>query len=176
MFTLHIITYLLLCLVPDSPNQSVNLTVNEVRAAYLYNFVKFVSWPDHVFDKSDDPIVIGFWDSNEVEKAFHNIIKGRTINSRTVDIRLIESLSDVIFCNVIYMNGADKRHQVSVVNLVRKKPILTVSDEAYFSRIGGMIQFYFDNNQLKFEINRKALSAVELEVSARLLRVARVIE
>lgn len=152
------------------------LTEYQVRAAYLYNFVKFVKWPGSAFESDSQPIIIGLFSGNQVEEELQKIIRNRTIDSRSIAIRTLENPQDAAVCHVVYFGDIERRHQIATINLIRKKPILTISDAGYFCRIGGMIQFNIEDNKLGLAINRKAADAAQLEISAKLLRVAQIVE
>ncbi|MBN2103651.1 YfiR family protein [bacterium] len=156
--------------------QAETLTEYQVRAAYLYNFLKFVKWPGHAFENDHQPITIGIFHFSPVEQDLRNIIRNRTIDSRSITIKILEQPEDAQDCHVVYFGDIERRHQIATIGIVQKNPILTISDAGYFCRIGGMIYFYIEDNRLRLVINRKAVDNAQLEISARLLRVAQIVD
>lgn len=170
------ITFLLLFISPVFQSQSNTLTEHQARAAYLYNFIKFVTWPESAFESPNDPIRILFLGESEVEKEFNKIITDRTINDRHIEVKNRNTNQELSTFHIVYLNDLERRHQIATINALKNLPVLTVSNAEYFSRIGGMIHFLIVDDRLCFEINRPALDSVHLEVSAKLLRVARIVE
>jgi len=172
----NIIITLLLIASPIFHFQGNTLTEHQARAAYIYNFIKFITWPEHVFKTADQPICITFFGHSEVEKEFKELIQDRTINDRHIEVKVIYTNQELDSCHIVYLNDIERRYQISTINALKNDPVLTISNAEYFTRIGGMIHFIIADDRLCFEINRSALEAVNLEVSAKLLRVARVVE
>ena len=150
------------------------LTEYQVKAAYLYNFLRFVKWPGHAFKDEQQPIIIGIFQFNPVEQDLRKIIANRTIGSRLIVIKTLESPQDAQGCHAVYFGDIERRHQISTITMIEQNPVLTISDADYFCRIGGMIYFFTEDNRLRLIINRKAVSDAQLEISAKLLRVAQI--
>jgi hypothetical protein len=170
------IFFLALIFMQSLITQSQTLTEHQVRAAYLYNFVKFVEWPDGTFKDESEAILIGLFKDDPVKEELESIIKGRTIDSRPIRIKLLGNSKDADECHVVYLADAERRHQISTINMLGSKPVLTISDADYFCRIGGMIRFFVHENRFRLEINRTAVDRAQLEISAKILRVAEIID
>jgi hypothetical protein len=171
-----IIIYLVLLIIPVSYTiigQS-QPTEYEVRAAFLYNFIKFVKWPRQVFKSSQDPIVIGIIGQDPFGNTLDTMIKERTIQSKKIIIKRYHRHEDVRYCHVLYMGLREKRYQVAILKHLEGIPVLTIGDFEDFTRLGGMIKFIVADNQVGFEINLEAVEKSNLEISAKLLKLAKI--
>jgi hypothetical protein len=148
-------------------------TEYEVRAAFLFNFIKFVEWPEEVFKDSLSPIILGIIGHDPFGKSIDTMIKDRTIQSRKIIIKRFPGIEDYEQCHVLYVGFNEKRYQVAVLKPLEGTPVLTVGDLDDFIRLGGMINFIITGNQVGFEINLDAVEKSRLEISAKLLKLAR---
>ena len=150
-------------------------TENEVRAAFLYNFIKFASWPQKAFTDSREPIVIGIIGHDPFGNLLDSMVKDRTIQSRKLMIRRYPRIEDYADCHVLYIGFNEKRYQVAILQHLNGKPVLTIGAREGFTRLGGMINFVTIQNQVGFEINLDAVEKSNLEISAKLLKLAKII-
>lgn len=127
----------------------------DVKAAFIYNFAKFVEWPDGTFNDSQSQIVLCAYGKNNVETAF-NAIRGKQARGRTVVVRFNDEIDDLKSCNIIYISSSDKRRAASVLESVRGMSILTIGETPDFVQHGGVISFTSKENKIRFEINPQA--------------------
>jgi hypothetical protein len=149
-------------------------TEYEVRAAFLYNFIKFVEWPEDVFQDSLSPIVIGIIGQDPFGELMEALIKKRTIQSRTIIVKRFDRIEDYQYCHVLYLGFRERRYQVTILKHLQKTPVLTIGDSEEFTRLGGMIKFIVTGKQVGFEINLNAVERSRLEISAKLLKLAKI--
>lgn len=147
---------------------------NQLKAAYLLNFVKFVEWPP---EAPGDRLVICFFAGAGVYDALAPGIDGKKVGARTLSVSRRASPADRQGCNVIYL-GADgaRDGQYPAADLVAGKAALTVSDTRDFARNGGMIELFTENNRLRFNINVSNAQKAGLRISSSLLQLAATIE
>ena len=164
---------LLLCLLAlagplESSSPSSNASVElHVKAAYLFNFGRYVSWPAQSGD-----VVIGVLGHDSIVEVLEKTISGKTINGRAYRVRIFAAAEQIDRCDILYLPHLDSRHTASILSMVSGKPILTVSDLDNFSNDGGMIEFHLLEDTLKFDINIGAAEKSGLKISSELLRVA----
>ena len=149
---------------PAETNGSVEL---HVKAAYLFNFGRYVSWPQQAGD-----VVIGVVGHDPIVEVLVKTISGKTINGRTYRVKVFEPAEQVDHCDILFLPHSASVHAQSVLAAVAGKPILTVSDLESFSNEGGMIEFLLIDDTLKFDINLGAAEKSGLKLSSELLRVA----
>lgn len=144
----------------------------EVKFAFLYNFAKFVTWPAEVL-APQDPITLCVGVEPSVSADLVAIANGRQVAGHPLQIRRIEEVSDLTGCHILYL---DQRYRSDARELeaVAGASVLTVGESRGFSR-GGIIGFFWVDNKLRFEINVDAAHRARLELSARLLALAKVV-
>ncbi|GBO86255.1 YfiR family protein [Marinobacter salsuginis] len=142
---------------------------NEVKAAFLYNFTRFITW-SHTVDgaKALEICVLG----NDPFGDLLNAIRGRKSQGRELKLRYSDDPSELSECDVLYISESQSRSLPSLFDLAREEGILTVSDLPDFARKGGMIGYVKQGNVIRFEINLKAASSAGLTINSRLLELA----
>jgi hypothetical protein len=138
-----------------------------VKAAYLFNFGRYVSWPQQTGD-----VVIGVIGHDPIVDVLEKTIAGKTINSRAYRVRIFAAAEQIDRCDILFLPRSEARHAPSIFTAISGKPILTVSDLEGFSNDGGMIEFLLIDDTLKFDINLAAAQKSGLQISSELLRVA----
>ena len=166
MRTLRILLPLLLLAAPLRA-QEVPLEY-QVKATYLYNFVKFIDWPG----QPAGPLNICVAGRNPFGTVLDDLLANETINGRPVRSRVI--LEPDAACQVVFVpNGAAAS---AYLRAARGAPVLTVGEESDFIGLGGMISLYLDNANVRFSINPGAADRAKLRISSRLLALARIVD
>lgn len=128
----------------------------QVKAAFLFNFLKFVEWPPPAGDR---PWTIGVVGHRDFADLLSDLVRGKTVNGQPVVVKRIAGLADSRGCHIVYSPDAASGSQLPGV--------LTVGE-------GGMVNFYLDQDQIRFEIRPEAAKAAGLRLSAQLLHLARI--
>ncbi len=147
-------------------------TEHEVKAAFLFNFIKFIEWPEAA-STNVTPIVIGIVGDSPIREALPKILDGQKVKGRPirmVNLRPGESLEE---CHLLFVAGGKSAEVEECLMAAKGKPILTVGESPEFIRQGGMINFLIVDQKVRFEINTAALESVGLRADSRLLAVAR---
>jgi hypothetical protein len=143
----------------------------QVKAAFLYNFTKFVEWPAESFASPADPIVIAVLGSDPFGDELNQVVRDRKVNGRSIQVISAASIADVAGAHVIFIGES----QTSLFDAVRAQPdfhALTVGEADDFAAHGGMIQFTTASDKVRFEINVGAAERAGLKVSAQLQKLA----
>jgi hypothetical protein len=146
----------------------------QVKAAYLYNFLKFVEWPSDAFTDSLAPIVIGVLGDDPFGTALPEVVIGKTVQGRDLVIRRYRAGENLRGATILFISISEKKRLPQIVAGLRGSTVLTVADMDGFLDAGGMIQFLSENDLVRFAINVDAVSAARLKVSSKLLSLARV--
>jgi hypothetical protein len=139
----------------------------QVEAAYLYNFVKFVDWPS---GSLGDAITICIAGNTPVAAAVEQIVRDEVIGGRRLAVRSIEAPQAA--CNVMFVPRGVAASEF--LRTARTAPVLTVGESPDFIAQGGIINFVRDAGMMRFEIDQEAARRARLQISSRLLRLARV--
>lgn len=147
----------------------------DVKAAFLYNFTRFVEWPAGA-GVSSQPFRLCLIATDEVlKRSIERTVAGEQVNGRRLLV-IEPELHELSQCQIVFVgrNGASRVPRI--LSAVRGLPVLTVSDTADFAKQGGMIGFLLVGNNVRFNVNVGSAERAGLRVSANLLRVASSIE
>jgi len=155
-------------------------SADAVKAAYLVNFIRFTEWPAPA-PVDDAPIIIGIAGNRDLEDNLFKITDGKLLQGHKVRVRRLTAPTDAVDCNLIYIQPPPRTEaspfsSADWLRAVRGTPVLTVSEEEGFLQKGGMINFYADNKNLRFEISPRAAELAQLKLSSRLLAIARIVK
>lgn len=137
---------------------------DQFKAAYLFNFVKFVEWPAGA---GVDTLTVCFLGGEGVHEALAGSIEGKRVGARKLIARQLEPSATVQSCEVLYADAASVDH-----SLAAGLPVLTVSDAPGFATDGGMIELFTENHRLRFVINVAHVNRAGLRISSDLLKLA----
>jgi hypothetical protein len=146
----------------------------QVKAAFLFNFSKFMEWPANSFSTPYDPFVIGVYGKDPFGTFLDETIAGETMMGRPMIIERIKNLDDIKKCQILFINQPAKTGEA--LARARGLGILTVSDDPNFCSLGGIIRFYKENEMIRLQINVDAAKASNLAISSKLLRIAKICE
>jgi hypothetical protein len=155
-----------------SPAQSP--TENQVKAAFLLNFTKFVDWPPGAFADTSSPLTICIFGDDPFGNALDEIVQGETVNGRKIQTRRLRDIPPPHTCQVAYLGSAFRDNARLLRGL--GSGVLTVGEGDAFVRDGGIIGFVVENRKVRFDVNRIAAESADLKLSSRLLSVARVVK
>jgi hypothetical protein len=148
---------------------------SQLKAAFVYNFAKFVEWPADSLSHTGTPIAIGVLGDDIFRAELDKTVKGRTINGHEIVVRRIESLEQAQQTHILYVS-AEKDSQFSrFQDALEGLPILTVGESATFADRGGIITFVLDGDKIRFEINVASAERAGLKISAQLQKLAKTI-
>jgi len=145
---------------------------NKLKAVFLYNFAKFVTWPDNAFENSQSPIVIGVLGEGPLVEALKSV-EGKTAQDRRVDVKKFNTEEDIDICHILYISSSQNARLDQVLSSgFLERNILTVGSTKQFTKSGVVINFFKEKNKLKFEISRKSAERAHLTLSSKLLSLA----
>jgi YfiR/HmsC-like len=143
----------------------------EVKAAYLYNFARFVEWPASAALK-DNSFAICLLGEDPFGHALDAVLEGESINGKTTAARRIAKPQDATNCRVLFISMSEESRLKGILASLNRASVLTVSDIPEFSRRGGMIQFVSEGSRIRFEVNLASTGNAGLTLSSELLKVA----
>lgn len=146
-----------------------------VKAAYLYNFVKFTEWPAEAFRAPGTPYHICVLGSDPFGPDLEAAAQDHLVRERRIAIRRIARVESAGGCHVVYVAASERARLGDIIRTLASAPTLTVGDDQDFIRRGGCVRFYLVENRVRFEINLAAADRARLRLSAKLLSLARVV-
>ena len=160
---------------PAGPADAAAPSEYQIKAAFLYNFAKFVEWPPHVFADGGSPIVIGVLGEDPFGSSLEQVVKGKTVGGRRFSIKRFEKVRDLEHCHILFISSSESGHLAKALDSIKGPNVLTVSEIERFAQRGGIISFVTIDNKIGFEINLDAAKKANLKLSSKLLKVARVV-
>lgn len=151
--------------------QKSNPTEYEVKAAYLFNFGRFVEWPARV-TTAGEVFSICVLGEDPFGASFDATIAGESINGKRVVIKRITKPQDATDCRILFISSSEESRLKEILAMLDKASVLTVSDISQFTRRGGMIRFVTEANRVRFEVNLTNAEHAALTLSSQLLKVA----
>ena len=144
----------------------------QVKAAFLYNFVKFVEWPVEAFSDSSAPIVIGVVGDDPLGNKIDQMINGKIANGRPLVLKRFRNLKVLTFCHIVFICSSEKNNLRQTL-AAAGVGVLTVGETERFTQIGEIINFTIVDSKVRFEINQVAAERAGLKISAKLLNLGR---
>jgi hypothetical protein len=151
-------------------------TEYEVKAAYIFNFSKFIKWPQNSFDNQASPYVLGIYGEDPFGPIIKKIIGNRKSNGRNWVVKYYNQPEQIKQCHILFISDVSPSELRRVMEYTEKMPILTVGDELVdFCQRGGEINFTPKNSSKRFEINNKEAKKAGLSISSKLLMLSKII-
>jgi len=151
-------------------------TEYELKAAYIYNFGKFIQWPEETFKNPNDPFIIGIYGQNPFGEILQQTIQNKNLQNRSIVIINVSSIEEASTCHILFISKTNKIQLNQIIQGVGNKPVLTVGDNIpEFCQSGGIINFTSQHSQKRFEINNKASARMLLIISSKLLALSRIV-
>ncbi len=150
-------------------------TEYQVKAAYLYNFLKFVEWPDDAAPDAHGKWVIGFIGDTTIGDELARLIVGKNVLGRDLQVRKFQAADNLRGCNILFIGESEKKHLAAILAELRGSGVLTVADMDNFIGSGGMIQFVVEDERVRVAIDVGATGRARLKVSSKLLSLARTV-
>lgn len=145
----------------------------EVKAAFLFNFVKFTKWPKDTDRSGPLRLCIAGQDpfGNTLESTFNE----KTVRGRGFSIRRRTLTDDLTGCQIVFVGEGDSDQRRRLIESLKGRPILTVGDTDRFAQEGGIVGFYEKQRRIRFAVNVDAAERSDIRVSSKLLQLASVV-
>jgi hypothetical protein len=141
-----------------------------VKAASIYAFGRYVTWPNSVFENDKSPFVIGVFGNNPFFDSLDRIAAKKTVNERPIVIRLLKSVNECETCHIVFIpRTVPRNEEAEVLAKLAGKPVLLVGESSGFTERGGIINFYQSGSNVRFELNSEKGIEARLSLNAKLL-------
>lgn len=147
----------------------------EIKAAFLYNFAKFVEWPPSSFTDSKQPFNICVLGADPFGHSLDDVVVGKTVASHPVAIARARQVQELRDCHILFIAGSQRSPVPELLGKLHGKNVLVVGETEDFASLGGTIQFVLEGNHVRFAINPDAAERAGLKISSKLLALAVVV-
>jgi hypothetical protein len=145
-----------------------------IKAAFLFNFTKFVEWPADAFKDDLSPINFCILGADPFGSAL-DTLKDKTIKGRPFKIKRVNRVDDNEACHILFISASEKGNLKQILHAIRNSNTLTIGEIEGFARMGGIINFIVVNKKVHFEINPVAAERSGLKISSQLLKLAKIV-
>ena len=162
----------------------------QIKAAFLYNFLKFVEWPKAKIGESNEPIIVSTIGQDVFQDAFDSI-KNKTLEGRKIAIKKFEGIEElqkadskkkysqhpqietIRKSHLLFVCPSEKKYIADILKSVKGHKILTVADTQSFLEAGGIINLMMEEKKVRFEINMVSAKEADIQIRSQLLRLAK---
>lgn len=153
----------------DGRGLTPSATEDEVEAVYLYNFAKFIRWPQGAASQTISLCVLN---DEPVASALQRVVAGEMVDGRNLRVKSLSDVSEGTDCNILFMGPPEDLHMREDLAVLHHAPVVTVSNDADFLQQGGIIQFAMISGAVRFSVNLDAARRAGVTLSSQLLKVA----
>lgn len=178
-WAIYAATVIMLCLtLLLAPNPTIAQIANksQVMAVYLYNFLRFVEWPQKLDQLKGENINICTIGDDPFDKKVIKVLQKKKIGDKKINVSRNIKISDINNCVILFISESKKKNLNIILKETAQKPILTASEIDGFYQKGGMIGFALVDGTVKLEINTNNTKESKLKLKASLLDVAHKVE
>jgi hypothetical protein len=163
-------------LAPDcAPPAAQSPTEYQVKAAYVFNFLKFVQWPDDFPANAHGKWVVGIVGDSPVGDELGRLFEGKSVLGRDLQIKRFRAADSLRDCHILFISQSEKKRLPAIFAELRGSSVLTVADTEDFVDSGGMIQLTVEGTRVRIAINVSATGRARLKVSSKMLLLAHVV-
>jgi hypothetical protein len=147
----------------------------QAKAVFLFNFTRFIEWPEAAFSTASSPIVIGIVGEDPFKGALEEAIRGETVRGRPLALKHFSADDSLAGCHILFLSRSIREHLDATLRKVSGLPILTVADTSGWCERGAMINLPLIQGSVKMEIRLAAARRGGLNISSKLLNLAKII-
>jgi hypothetical protein len=165
-----VLLLLLLCL-PGPVASETSVSEYSLKAAFIYNFSKFVEWPDSAF-RGKKEFCIATLGRSPLDRELA-ALSGKSVQGHPIVFRKLSSLDDVAQCQVLFISRSELNRLEGVLDALRDAPVLTIAESEDFCKRGGMLSLEKENSKIVFDVNYRETQRSRLKPNSQLLKLAR---
>jgi uncharacterized protein DUF4154 len=148
----------------------------QVKAAFLYNFAKFVEWPDDAFASPSNALPLCVLGEDPFGRAIDDVLSGKKVEGRALTLRRLSDARQAKGCRILFVSSSEPRSVLSVLASVNESGVLTVGESNSAVSEGMIINFILEGSKIRFVINTAAAEREKLRFSSRLLSLAIIVK
>ena len=144
----------------------------EVKAAYLFNFARYVEWPGQAFASPTEPLHVCVLGNDQLAGALDRTVAGRAAGGRPVIAEVKRSAAEARYCPLVFVALREWERFPGVIEQLRGHGVLTVGETAAFAQAGGIIAFTIEDGRVRFVVNQAARDRAGFRISSHMLSLA----
>jgi hypothetical protein len=150
-----------------------------IKAAYLYNFSKYVEWPGVTGEEAHTSFVICIVGEDPFGDILNQAVSGKTSgDGRVLEVRRLKAIDPPSLrkCEMVFISVSEKSHAMAIREALKASPVFTVADFSPFAENGGIANLRIDGNKVRVDLNINAANQVNLKISGKLQQVANLVK
>jgi hypothetical protein len=147
----------------------------QIKAAFVYNFLKFVEWPAEAFEHPNDSLVVAILGDGPTAEAARRFLAAKEVGERKLVIRQVKWDKPLVGVHAVVVTETDVKKLRRTLEAASLGHILTIGEGAAFASTGGVIAMVIEDRRVRFDIDLDAANAAGLKVSSKLLALTRVV-
>jgi len=148
-----------------------------LKAVYIEKFTRFTNWPPGCgIENKEEPFSVYVLGNQAFSKTLKNIFSIQKIYQKPVEVNLLDKWKEMDACHILYISGDYEEELSEILEYIKGRSVLTISDTEGFAEKGVIINFYIERNKLRFEVNETALHESPLEMNFFLLDMAKIVD
>lgn len=156
----------LICSISGAPANAQTASFGELQAAYIYNFAKYISWP-----QEGQQFIIGVFREADIMADLESTLSGKKVRGKAISLRKVTTPEELSLCNIVYVSESNSGNLALITIALNEKSILLVTEEDLI-RKGAAISFVVKDDKLRFKLKKKILDQSKLVASEGLLKLA----
>ena len=147
----------------------------QIKAAFLFNFAQFVTWPPDAFTNAAAPFRIGILGEDPFGAFLDETVRNEKVNGHPLVVQRYRSAKDIKDCQILFVSRSESRRVKRILADLKDRNILTVGDMEDLVESGGIIRFSTEKNKIHFQVNLEAAKNANLTISSKMLRLAEIV-
>jgi hypothetical protein len=174
MAVLRAFSLALFILLLTAPSHAATPGEYQVKAVFLYNFSRFVEWPETAFANPGSPFVVGVFGFDPFGADLEEAVRGESVRGHPLVVRRVRTAAEAANCQILFIHHSERDRLPEVLEAVDKRSTLTVSDTDAANQ-GVMIRFFTQSGRIRMRIDVDSARAAQLTISSNLLRSAEIV-
>lgn len=147
----------------------------QIKAVFLFNFTRFVDWPQTAFQNQQAPLLICVLGEDPYGKNLDEVVEGETAHGHPLAVSRLGGVEEAAHCHILYVSGSEQPRFREIHAALNGRPVLTVGDTPEFIGSGGIVRFETVAGKIRLSINLEAAKRAGLTFSSKLLRSADIV-
>jgi len=165
-----------LCLTPATRLDAQTATSKEyeIKAAFIYRLTQFMEWPTNRFSSSSEPITLCIAGADPFGTTIDTVLRNQKVGERGIQIKRLESSATAAStnCHLLFMGAGGAGEAGKIVSKLRNHAVLTIGEDEEFTKNGGHVRLFIQENKLRFEINIAAFERSGLKLHSQVMKLA----
>ena len=166
-----LISLLILGFLPQSLRAQ-TLRENQIKAAFILNFARFTEWPADAFTATNSPLIIGVLGYDSFTPVLTETVRNEMVQGHPIKTEHYRTLAELKNCHILFISATESSRLETILNAVKGRPILTVSEIDRAAYRGAIIRMFNQNNRIQLRLNLPAAKEARITLSSKLIRVA----